>query len=96
MSELSLLLSLEVMDLWHHRLCLGHTLQVIASPDGGVYEELRSENTSFLLAGPRCGPPDALRGRMLYRIVQKTRQHTHLSGIQGEAAGLLHPTRLVA
>ena len=47
-----------------------HTLRgaVISTPDGDVREELWSDYASFLLAGPRGGPPDALRGRKLYRF----------------------------
>ena len=57
-------------DLWHHRLCLGHSLRcaVIASPHGDVCEVLWSDYASFLLAGPRGGPPDALLWRMLHRF----------------------------
>ena len=67
--------------LWHHRLCLGHALQGagIASPGGDVYEELWSDYASCLLAGPRGGPPDALRG--LPRIAQRA------------LAGMLRKTR---
>ena len=69
-------------DLWHHRFCFGHTLEgaVIASPEGDVYEVLRYEYTSFLLAGPRGGLLMPCVGGCSTVFVQKTWQPTHSSG----------------
>ena len=61
-------------------------------------EELWSGYTSFLPAGPRGGPPDALRGRMLqrFRAEDMATDSPFWNTVQMEAAALVFPTPLVA
>ena len=68
MLELSTSLSSEVRTRGTTDYALDTRGAVIATSDGDVYEELWSDYASLLLAGPRGGPPDPLRGRMLYRF----------------------------
>ena len=96
MLELSLSLSLRARTCATTDCVLGHTFRgaVIASPDMDVNEEPWADCTSFLLAGPTAGPPDGLRGRMLYKF----REDDMATGspcwntVQREVAALLFQT----